>query len=128
MTPMSGTMGEVMTIPKVYLRDRLALLIVSINGFLLLLLTVLILLRLDTSHNSYIVQYRSDVVINAFRSGSSIDLLSFIVFGILVFILNTLISLRAYLIHRQLALTVLGLGTLLLVLAIIVSNALLVLR
>jgi len=125
---MSGTMGEVMTIPKVYLRDRLALLIVSINGFLLLLLTVLILLRLDTSHNSYIVQYRSDVVINAFRSGSSIDLLSFIVFGILVFILNTLISLRAYLIHRQLALTVLGLGTLLLVLAIIVSNALLVLR
>jgi len=125
---MSGTMGEVMTIPKEYLRDRLALLLVSINGFLLLLLTVLILLRLDTSHNSYIVQYRSDVVINAFRSGSSIDLLSFIVFGILVFILNTLISLRAYLIHRQLALTVLGLGTLLLVLAIIVSNALLVLR
>jgi len=121
-------MGEVMTIPKEYLRDRLALLLVSINGFLLLLLTVLILLRLDTSHNSYIVQYRSDVVINAFRSGSSIDLLSFIVFGILVFILNTLISLRAYLIHRQLALTVLGLGTLLLVLAIIVSNALLVLR
>ena len=117
-----------MTIPKQYLKDRLALLLVSINVFLTLLLTSLILLRLDTSHNSYIVQYRSDVVINAFKSGGSIDILSFIFFGLLVLVLNTLISVRAYLIHRQLAIIILGLGTLLLVIAIIVSNALLVLR
>lgn len=67
-------------------------------------------------------------MINAFKSGSSLDLLSFVFFGILVFIFNTIISLRAYLIHRQLAVVSLGLGTLLLVLALIVSNALLVLR
>lgn len=92
------------------------------------MLTLLVLLRLDTSHSTYIIQYRSDAVINAFKSGSSLDLLSFVFFGILVFIFNTIISLRAYLIHRQLAVVSLGLGTLLLVLALIVSNALLVLR
>lgn len=117
-----------MTIPKHYLHDRLALLIVSINVFLTVLLTILTLLRLDTSHSSYIVQYRSNAAIDAFKSGSSIELFSFIIFGVLVLVFHTLISFRTYLIHRQLALAVLGLGTFLLVLAIIVSNALLVLR
>ena len=117
-----------MTIPKQYLRDRLVLLLVSVNIFLTFLLAMLVLLRLDTSHSSYIVQYRSNVSINAFKSGTSTDLLSFIVFGLLVLTANTVISLRVYLIHRQLAVAALGLGTLLLLLAIIVSNALLVLR
>lgn len=92
------------------------------------MLALLVLLRLDTSHSTYIIQYRSDAVINAFKSGSSFDLLSFVFFGFIIFILNTVISLRAYLIHRQLAIVSLGLGTLLLALALIVSNALLVLR
>lgn len=117
-----------MTIPKQYLHDRLLLLITSVNTFLALLLFVLTILRLDTSHSSYIVQYRSNATINAFRSGSSSELFSFIVFGVLVLVLHTLISMKTYLIHRQLAVVVLGLGTLLLVLALIVSNALLVLR
>ncbi len=117
-----------MTIPKQYMRDRLVLLMASINVFLTFLLSVLTLLRLDTGHSSYIVQYRSDATINAFKSGSSIDLFGFIVFGLLILVFNTVISMRVYLIHRQLAVTVLGLTTLLLVLAIIVSNALLVLR
>lgn len=92
------------------------------------MLALLVLLRLDTSHSTYIIQYRSDAVINAFKSGSSLDLLSFVFYGFIIFILNTVISLRAYLIHRQLAIVSLGLGTLLLALALIVSNALLVLR
>ena len=117
-----------MTIPKQYLHDRIILLIVSVNLFLTLLLAILTLLRLDTSHSSYIIQYRANAAINAFRSGSSSELFSFILFGILVFIFHTLISIRVYRIHRQLSVIVLGLGTLLLVLAIIISNALLVLR
>jgi hypothetical protein len=117
-----------MTTPKQYLHDRLVLLIASINAFLALLLALLTLLRLDTSHSSYIVQYRSGAAVNAFKSGSSSELFSFILFGFLVLAIHTVISLRAYRIHRQLAVTVLALGTLLLVLAIIVSNALLVLR
>jgi hypothetical protein len=117
-----------MIIPKQYLRDRLVLLIVSVNVFLTFLLCTLTLLRLDTGHNSYIVQYRSNATINAFQSGSSLQLISFIVFGLLILVFHIAISVRVYPIHRQLAVTVLGLGTLLLTLAIIVSNALLVLR
>ena len=117
-----------MTIPKQYLHDRLILLIGSVNVFLTFLLAVLTLARLDTTHSSYIVQYRSNAAINAFKSGSSAELYGFILFGVLVLIFHTVTSFRAFLIHRQLAVIVLGLGTLLLVLAIIVSNALLVLR
>ncbi len=106
----------------------MVLLIVSVNAFLAFLLAVLTFVRVDTSHSSYIVQYRSNATINAFKSGSSTELYSFILFGLLVLAIHTAISLRAYRIHRQLAVVVLGLGTLLLVVAIVVSNALLVLR
>jgi len=115
-------------IPRHCLHDRFILLIGSVNTFLTLLLALTTVFRLDTSHSSYIVQYRSDATINAFKSGSSSELLSFVLFGIVVLVVHTVLSVRVYRVHRQLAVTVLGLGTLLLVLAIIVSNALLVLR
>lgn len=117
-----------MIIPKQYLRDRLVLLIDSLNVFLTFLLIILTILRIGTNHSSYIIQYRSNASINTFQSGSSIELFSFVVFGLLVLLFHSYISLRVYLIHRQLAVTVLCMGTLLLVLAIIVSNALLMLR
>lgn len=117
-----------MTIPKQYLHDRFLLLLNSINVFLTLLLAILTLLRLDASHSSYIVQYRANVTVDAFKSGSSSELYGFIIFGILVLVFHAVISFRVFLIHRQLAAVVLSLGTLLLVLALIVSNALLVLR
>lgn len=117
-----------MAIPKQYLHDRFLLLLNSVNVFLALLLTILTLLRLDASHSSYIVQYRANVTVDAFKSGSSSELYGFIAFGILVLISHMVISFRVYLIHRQLAAVVLSLAALLLVLALIVSNALLVLR
>ena len=117
-----------MTIPKQYLHDRFLLLLNSVNVFLALLLAILTLLRLDASHSSYIVQYRANVTVDAFKSGSSSELYGFVVFGLLVLVFHTLISFRVFLIHRQLAAVVLSLGTLLLMLALIVSNALLVLR
>jgi hypothetical protein len=46
----------------------------------------------------------------------------------LVLVIHTFLSMKAYHVHRQLAITVLSLGVLLLTLTIIVSNALLVLR
>jgi len=118
-----------MTIPKKYFHDHLVLLLLSVNVFLALLASIVVLVRLGTSHgNGYIVQYRSSLGINAFKTGSVIDLLSFLAFAGLVLVTHTMLSLRVYHIHRQLAVTVLGLGVLLLVLTIIVSNALLVLR
>jgi hypothetical protein len=118
-----------MTTSKKHFHDHLVLLLLSINAFLAIAGSIFILLRLSTSHGtSYIVQYRPSLGADAFKQGSVIDLLSFIVFALLVLAAHTILSLRAYNIHRQLALTILSLGVLLLVLTIIVSNALLMLR
>lgn len=114
---------------KKYFHDHLVLLLLSINAFLAVAGSVFILLRLGTSHgNAFIVQYRSPLGINAFKTGSVIDILSFVAFAALVLAIHTVLSLRAYHIHRQLAITILSLGILLLTLTIIISNALLVLR
>jgi hypothetical protein len=118
-----------MAIPKKYIHDHLVLLLLSVNGFLALLTAILMAVRLSTSHsNGYIVQYRSTIGINDFKTGSLIDLLSFIAFAALVVGVHTTLSVRAYRIHRQVAIAILALGTLLLILGMIISNALLVLR
>lgn len=118
-----------MAIPKKYLRDHIVLLLLSTNVILALLTAILMAVRLSTSHgNGYIIQYRSTLGINDFKTGSLVDLLSFLVFVVLVVVIHTTLSIRAYHIHRQVAVAILSLGTLLLVLAMIISNALLVLR
>lgn len=118
-----------MAASKKYFHDHFILLLLSVNAFLAVAGSIFILLRLSTSHGTgYIVQYRASLGINAFKTGQVIDILGFIVFAILALAIHTALSLRAYHIHRQLAITILSLGILLLVLAIIVSNALLVLR
>ena len=118
-----------MPISKKYLHDHLILLLLSVNVFLALACSVLVTIRLLTSHGTgYIVQYRSNLGINAFKTGSVFELLSFIVFALLVVVIHTILSHRAYHIHRRLAIVILNLGVLLLALTIIVSNALLVLR
>ena len=117
-----------MIIPKQYLHDRLILLLGSVNAFLLLALLLSVLLRVDSAHTSFIVQYRANLPIDAFKSGASSELYSFALFGVLVFAFHVVLSLRAFLIHRQLAVAIMGLGTLLLGMALIVSNALLILR
>jgi hypothetical protein len=88
-----------------------------------------VLLRLSSNHgNGYIVQYRSNLGLDAFKTGTITELLSFVGYAILVPVVHTVLSLRTYSIHRQLSIIILALGVLLLILAIIVSNALLVLR
>lgn len=114
---------------KQYFHDHLVLLLLSINAFLAVAGSIFILLRLSTSHGTgYIVQYRASLGINAFKTGDVIDLLSFVAFAALVLAINGVLSYRTYRIHRQLAIAILSLGTLLLLLTIIVSNALLMLR
>jgi len=119
-----------MPIPKKYLHDRFVLLLVSVNIFLALLCTVLVLLRIGAGQggSGYIVQYRQNLGISAFKTGSITTILGFIIFVVLTAATNIMLSIRTYHLRRELTLTILGLGTLLLLLAIIVSNALLVLR
>lgn len=118
-----------MAISKKYLHDHLILLLLSVNAFLALITSVLMAVRLSTSHgNGYVVQYRLIFGSNDFKTGSLIELLSFIAFAFLVIGVHTTLSIRAYKVHRQVAIAILSLGTLLLVLTLIISNALLVLR
>lgn len=90
---------------------------------------MLVLARLGAGHgNSYIVQYRSSLGINAFKTGGVSDLLSFILFAFLILAIHSTLSLRIYAVNRQLAIVVLALGIMLLVLTMIISNALLMLH
>lgn len=115
-----------MHIPKNYFHDRAVLLLLSINSFLTLLCTTLVLLRLDFGRpDGYIVQYRANLGLNAFRSGGTSAILAFIAFALLVMGLHTVLSMRMYHYRRHFSIVILGMGMLLLSLAVIVSNALL---
>ena len=119
-----------MHIPKKYLHDKFVLSFLSIILFLMLVCIILVLLRFGSSGatNGYIVQFRANLGISAFKTGSLTSILSFPLFAVLTSVIGIVLSAKVYAIRRQLALTVMALTTLLLVLAIIVSNALLVLR
>ncbi len=114
---------------KRYLHDRLVLLLVSINTFLAVVTTVWVLFHLDPGRsNGYIVEYRVNRGLSAFKTGSTADILAFIFFVAFILVFNTLLSRHVYHIRRYFAVVILAMTTLLLSLALIVSNALLVLR
>jgi hypothetical protein len=115
--------------PKQYFHDHLIMLLLSINAFLTIASSIFVLVRLNASHGtSYIVQYRPSLGADAFKTGNALDLYSFIVFAVVILAIHGVLSYRSYPIHRQLSLSILSLGILLLALVAIVGNALLTLR
>jgi hypothetical protein len=118
-----------MHVPKRYFHDRLVLLLLTINSFLAVSGALMLLFRLDNGRSEgYIVQFRSNLGLSAFKSGSSAVFISFIIFSLIVLTYHTVLSIRVYHLRRSFSTVVLSLGTLLLILSIVVSNALLVLR
>jgi hypothetical protein len=119
-----------MPLPKKYLHDKPILLLLSINIFLAFLCAVLIFLRLNIGQGDegYIVEYRSNLGISALRMGGVSGLLSFAVFAVVFVVINVALSVRTYRIRRELSLSVLVAGILLLLLATIISNALMALH
>ncbi len=115
---------------KHFLQDRTALLLASGNAFLTLAAAVVVLLKLGTNQgtNNYIVAYRSSLGINAFKTGTVSDIVSFILFAVLVFVIGITLSYRTYALKRELSLAILGLTLPLLIFLIVIANALLVLR
>lgn len=112
-----------------YFHDKVVLLLLSINTFLMLLSTFLVLFNLDSGQEEgYIVEYRSNLGISAFTRGDLADLVAFIVFAVLIAGFHWFISMKLYGIRRNFSIAVLSMGTLLLIINMIVSNALLVLR
>jgi hypothetical protein len=118
-----------MTIPKKYLQDRLILLLLSFNIFLAALTSIWVLFKLDPGRSAgYIVQYRAPLGISALKTGGAGELAAFIGFAILVLALHTILSIKTYPIRREVSVVILIFGVLLLLMAWIVSNALLSLR
>lgn len=116
-------------IPQRFFHNRLILFLLSINASLVLLIAILVMLRLDSSRaGGYIVEYRSNLGLSAFKKGGALELFSFILFAVAVFVIHLFLSMKVYGIRHQLSVIIQGLGFLLLVLALIVSNALLILR
>jgi len=118
-----------MHIPKHYFHDRIVLLLLGSSVAVATVSTILILLRIDSGQtDGYIVQYRANLGISAFETGSLLDVSSFIVFLFVVLAFHAVLSMRIYHVRRHAAIAILGLGVLLLTLSAVVSNALLVLR
>lgn len=113
---------------RAYFHDRLILLFLTINGFLVVLISLMVALRLDEQSIGYIVQYRSNLGLDGFKVGESSEMFSFILFAVLVFAFQLVMSLRMYRIRKQVAQVTVILSSILLVFCLIVSNALLVLR
>lgn len=118
--------------PKQYFHDHLVLVLLSVSAVLAVGTIIFVLVQLLTGHSaSYIVQCRdcsNPNAINKFSTGSVFNLLGFVFFAALILGSQIALSLRAYRIHRQVAIALLSLGVLLLLLNLIISNALLVLR
>jgi hypothetical protein len=107
----------------------MVLLLLSVNVFLAILTSLWVLFKLDAGRSAgYIVQYRASLGISALKTGNATDLIAFIAFALLVLVVHTFLSIKAYPIRREVSIIVLLLGILLLLLTLIVSNALLVLR
>lgn len=105
------------------------MLLLSITVFLAFLAIVLVIFKLDSAQSSaYIVQYRASLGISALKTGQAGELIAFIAFAIMVAVVNILVSIRVYLIKREVSVVVLLMGVLLLLSSVIVSNALLSLR
>lgn len=119
-----------MAIQKHFLQDRTALLLVSGEAFLTLAAVVLILLKLGSGQGTgnYIISYRASVGIDRYTTGTVMDIISFVVAALLIFVVGTTLGYRTYPIRRELSLTILALTLPLLLFLIVVSNALLVLR
>lgn len=111
-----------------FFHDRVVLLLLSVNAFLVVLTTLSVLFRLEGGGNGFIVQYRAALGISAFQPGSVSHILAFIGFALIVMVFHTVLGRQTYHIKRQLAVLIVALGTLLLVTNVIVSNILLSLR
>lgn len=114
---------------KRYIHDRIVLLLLTANTFFAVLTSVLVLLKLDSSRaEGYIVQFRPSLGLSAYYKGDSLGVISFVVFSLFVLVFHTVLSIKVYGIRRQFAIVVLGMGLLLILLSLVISNALLLLR
>lgn len=115
-----------MATPKRFIHDRVVLLLLSVNIFFTVLISVLIAFALTGGTDRiYVIEHRPSLGLSANRIGNATQMASLIVFVILVLIFNTILSVRTYPLRRNFAVVILGMATLLILMAGIISSFLL---
>ncbi len=115
-----------MHIPKHYFHDRTVLALLGVNSILVLFAVLFVVLRVDPAESStQIVQYRSNLGIGAFKSGSLAEFQLIALFAVLQYVFSWTLSMRLYVHRRHLAIALLALTTFVLILTPVVSDALL---
>lgn len=115
-----------MKIPKHFFQDKTVLLLLGINSVLALFAVLYIVLRVDPAEaTTRIVQYRSNLGIGAFKSGSTAEIQLIALFVVLQYMFSWVLAVRLYVHRRHMSLVVLSLTTFILLLTPIVTDALL---
>jgi len=115
-----------MTIPKHFFHDKTVLVLLSINSVLALFAVLYIVLRVDPAEaTTRIVQYRSNLGIGAFKSGSTSEIQLIALYVVFQYIFSWILAIRLYVHRRQMSLVILALTTFILLLTPVVTDALL---
>ena len=118
-----------MEIPKRFLHDRIVLLLLTLIAFLMVVGISLVLIRFDASRNpTTTIAYRPNITGSQYQSGKPIDIYSLALFILITALSSAVLSSRVYYLRRYLSIFILGSGLFLLLLALIVSNALISLQ
>lgn len=117
-----------MDIPKKYFHDRAILFLLTINVFIFVAGSLVTTYRLTDSPDVLYGQFRSNLGTSGYFPGDQQTFVQFIIFALLVCVFHAVMSVRVYHISKHLARITLAVGTLLLILTAVVSNALLGLR
>ena len=113
-----------MHVPNKYFHNRLILFLLSTNVFLTILTCILILGRIDGGASTYTIQYRANQGLGGFEFGGSLTFFLFALFAVITLVVHTILSMRIFDESKDYAAAILGLGTLLVILTMIVGTSL----
>lgn len=118
-----------MDTPKKFLHDRLVLALVTVLAVLLVIGVSLVLLRFDLSKNpTTIVAYRPNISGSSYQSGKPIDIYGLAAFMAVTAASAVILGAKVYSVRRSITIFILGSSVFLLIMATIVSYALISLQ
>ncbi len=115
-----------MATPRRFIHDRVVLLLLSVNTFFAALISILVTFALTGGTETvYVIEHRPSLGLSANQIGTRAQMTSLIVFVAFILIFNTILGARTYPLRRNFAVIILAMGTLLILMAGIISSFLL---
>lgn len=111
-----------------FFHDRFILFMLTINVFLASVIVISVFFRLGDTSENYIQSFRSNLGLSAITVGGVGEIISFAIFAVALTVAHVFMGLQFYKIRITVAWTLMVLTSLLLLLCLIVSSALLQLR